>query len=219
MRNEKEEVQYIWHDGVRIREDQLISMAMNAGSFAVAEYYICSLLAHGVIHGLAYYIDKVNEIREFYQVRKIPVPHKDVDASPSNRHISIEDQIRKKYRRMTIEERKELLRASLGRMMANNPELFIRKKQWQGIYMVVRDRLDGALTRTNFVTFMGEATPTGWPETLKVSWGAVKNMSRDLHSTDFDLLTYYELDYNPYADLCDTFWEVIKELTMGQYEE
>ena len=218
MRKENQEVQYIWHDGVRIREDQLINMAMSAGSFAVAEHYICSLLAHGVIHSLAYYIDKVNEIREFYQVRQIPVPNKDVDAIISCNCISIEDKIRKKYRRMTIEERQELLRASLSAMTANHPKLFKQKKQWQGIYLVVRDRLDGSLNRTNFVTFMDEATPAGWPEGLKVSWGAIKNMSRDFHCADFGLLTYYELDYNPHAELCETFWEVVKTLIMADSE-
>jgi hypothetical protein len=51
-----EEVQYIWHDGVRIREDQLVSMAMSAGTYALAEHYACSLLAHGVMHGIGDYI-------------------------------------------------------------------------------------------------------------------------------------------------------------------
>ena len=54
MRKEKEEVQYIWHDGVRIREDQLVTMAMSAGTYALAEHYVCSLLAHGCMHGLTY---------------------------------------------------------------------------------------------------------------------------------------------------------------------
>ena len=218
MRNEKEEVQYIWHDGVRIREDQLISMAMNAGDYSIAEHYMCSLLAHGVINGLAYIIDKVNEIRETYHVRTIPVPHKD-EVPGSCYRISIDEQARKKYRRMTTEERIALMRDSLARMMANYPKSFVRKKQWQGIYLVIRDRLDGSLNRTDFVAFISDATPYGWPEGLKVSWGAIKNMSRDLQCADFDLLTYYELEYNPYSELCETFWEVIKELIMGGNEE
>ena len=38
MNQIKEEAQYIWHDGVRIREDQLVSMAMSAGTYALAEH-------------------------------------------------------------------------------------------------------------------------------------------------------------------------------------
>ena len=137
MRKEKEEVQYIWHDGVRIREDQLISMAKQAGSYAIAEHYICSLLAHGTIYGLAYIIDKVNEIREFYQVGSIPKPNMDDDSMPTPRNRNnTEDNIRKTYRLMTIGERIELIKASLGSLRANNPELFKFKNQWQGIYLV-----------------------------------------------------------------------------------
>ena len=121
-----EEVQYIWHDGVRIREDQLVSMAMSAGSYALAEHYVCSLLAHGCANGLAYIINKANEIREYYQVRKYPVPSMDEDsAMPSTKYrVSIEDQIRKKYRRMSLEERVSLLSDCLGSLRANYPKLF-----------------------------------------------------------------------------------------------
>ena len=155
MRKEKEEVQYIWHDGVRIREDQLISMAKQAGSYAIAEHYICSLLAHGTIYGLAYIIDKVNEIREFYQVGAIPKPNVDNDSMPTSRNrYNADDNIRKEYRLMTINERIELIKASLGSLRANNPELFKFKNQWQGIYLVVHDRLDGGLSQTDFMTMM-----------------------------------------------------------------
>ena len=86
MRKEKEP-EYIWHDGVRIREDQLVSMAMSAGTYALAEHYVCSLLAHGCANGLAYIINKANEIRECYQVRKFPVPNLDEDsATPSTKY-------------------------------------------------------------------------------------------------------------------------------------
>ena len=37
MRNEKEEVQYIWHDGATIPENLLISMAKNAGTYDSAD--------------------------------------------------------------------------------------------------------------------------------------------------------------------------------------
>ena len=209
-----EEVQYIWHDGVRIREEQLISMAMSAGSYTIAEHYMCSLLAHGVIYDRAYLIDKVNEIRECYQVRQLPVPNKD-DSTGSGYRKSINDQIRKMYQRMIVEERIELLRAALEAMMANSPGLFVRKKQWQGIYLVVRDRLEGAMNGTKFVPFIDKATPAGWPKALRVSAGSIRNMSRDMHSTDFLLMAYYELDYNPYEELCNRFWEVVKEVMMG----
>ena len=54
MRNE--EKQYVWHDGIRINDVQLVTLAMNAGSYNIAEHYMLSLLAHGVMHRLPEYI-------------------------------------------------------------------------------------------------------------------------------------------------------------------
>ena len=101
--NEKE---YVWHDGVRISDEQLISMARNAGSYALAEHYLCSLLAHGTMYGLTYYINKVNEVRAQYGVMPIPTPKQTDDHEWNNsRHTrqSLDDQARRKYRAMSIE--------------------------------------------------------------------------------------------------------------------
>lgn len=219
MRNEKNEVQYIWHDGVRIREEQLISMAKSAGSYALAEHYICSLLAHGTIYGLAYLINKANEIREHYQVGAIPKPNMDEDNMPTPKpRISTEDKMRKAYRLMTIDERIELFKESLGMLRANYPNLFRFKNQWQGIYLVVHDRLDGALSQTDFMTMATVAIPDDWPARLAIAKSVFKNMRRDFRIDDPDE-AYYEMDYNPYRTLCDTFWEVVKQMICGKKEE
>ena len=209
MRKENEEVQYIWHDGVRIREDQLISMAKRAGSYAIAEHYVCSLLAHGTAYGLTYIIDKVNEIREHYQVGAMPKPNTDDDnmVRPKYR-ISVEDQMRKTYRRMTIDERIELIRESLGSMIANYPKLFRFKNQWQGIYLVIRDRLDCGLSQTDFMAIAQDATPSMWPKQLEISENVIKNFGRVMDLSENE--AYYELKYNPMENLCTIFWNIIK---------
>ena len=210
MNQIKKEPEYIWHDGVRIREDQLVTMAMTAGSYALAEHYVCALLAHGCAHGLAYMIDKANEIREFYQVCKYPVPSLDEDSTkPSTKYrCSIEDQIRKKYRCMKMEEREELLRACLGALHANYPKLFRFKNQWQAIYQVIRDRLDGGLLQYNFLSIAISATPDDWPTNLQINKNVIKNFGRIVDISDDE--AYYELKYNPMSELCDTFWSIIK---------
>ena len=215
MRNEKEEVQYIWHDGVIIREDQLVTMAMSPGTYALAEHYVCSLLAHGCMHGLTYLINKANEIREFYQVRKFPVPTMDEDSSTTSTkyRVSIEDQIRKKYRRMSPDERTDMLRACLGSLRANYPKMFRFKNQWQAIYQVIRDRLDGGLLQYNFLSIAMSSTPEGWPESLQINKNVIKNFGRVMDIPDDE--AYYELKYNPMSDLCDTFWNIIKCEIMG----
>ena len=66
--------EYVCLDGVYVREEQVVKMAMNAGSFAVAEHYLCALLAHGLMYGKTDITNKVNEVREQYQVLPFAKP-------------------------------------------------------------------------------------------------------------------------------------------------
>lgn len=208
--NEKE---YVWHDGVRISDEQLISMARNAGSYALAEHYLCSLLAHGTMYGLTYYIDKVNEVRAQYGVMPIPTPKQaDEEGCDNNRNTrhSLEDQARMKYRAMSIEGRVALFRDCLMILRVNYPKLFRFKNQWQGVYLVVRDRLDNGLSQSDFLSFAKSAIPKDWPARLWINENVIKNFSRDMQYDDDDE-AYYEMDYNPFGLLCDTFWEILKQ--------
>ena len=213
-------VEYIWHDGIRISEDQLVSMAMSAGSLALAEHYVCSLLAHGCGQGLAYLVDRANEIRAHYQAAKYPAPNRDADsnAPAGRRNCSTEDLIRKKYRCMTPSERTGMLCACLAGLRANHPGLFRFKNQWQGIYFVVRDRLDASVTQCDFVAMAKEATPADWPSRIAISGNEFKNLRRDAQIEDYDEM-YYEMDCNPHRVLCDTFWEVMKNWICGNNVE
>ena len=208
--NEKE---YVWHDGVRISDEQLISMARNAGSYALAEHYLCSLLAHGTMYGLTYYINKVNEVRNHYGVMPIPTPKQaDEEGCDNNRNTrhSLEDQARMKYRAMSIEGRVALFRDCLMILRVNYPKLFRFKNQWQGVYLVVRDRLDNGLSQSDFLSFAKSAIPKDWPARLWINENVIKNFSRDMQYDDDDE-AYYEMDYNPFGLLCDTFWEILKQ--------
>ena len=68
--------EYIFLDGMWLQEKQLLKLAMNVGSFALAEHYLCALLANAVIYGKRDVILKVNEVREFYHVPLIPLKTK-----------------------------------------------------------------------------------------------------------------------------------------------
>ena len=208
--NEKE---YVWHDGVRISDEQLVSMARNAGSYALAEHYLTSLLAHGTMYGLTYYINKVNEVRAQYGVMPIPTPKQtDEEGCDNNRNTrhSLEDQARMKYRAMSIEGRVALFRDCLMILRVNYPKLFRFKNQWQGVYLVVRDRLDNGLSQSDFLSFAKSAIPKDWPARLWINENVIKNFSRDMQYDDDDE-AYYEMDYNPFGVLCDTFWEILKQ--------
>ena len=208
-----EEVQYIWHDGVRIREDQLVNMAMSAGTYALAEHYVCSLLAHGCANGLAYIINKANEIREHYQVPCIPMPKMKVEeAQPKKNNQN--DRMMKYFQKLSKAERKHVLKNCLEYIHANNPDMFKRKNHWQGAYMVFRDRLDNGLKMSEFYDWAYDATPSCWPESLKISDTVFKNYSRDIRAEDDE--AYYEMAYNPHKDFCEDFWEVVSALIMKE---
>ena len=62
----------VFHDGFYFKEEQLLKMAMTAGSWSVAEHYMFSLLAHAVLFHKIYIIDNINEIRDYYRI--VPIP-------------------------------------------------------------------------------------------------------------------------------------------------
>ena len=81
------------------------------GSFAVAEHYLCALLAHGLMYAKTEIIDRVNEVREQYQVLPFKKPEHQVarDEYGRSRMESVELKVRKAYGQMTEERRHEVM--------------------------------------------------------------------------------------------------------------
>ena len=75
---EKELSEYIFLDGMWLQEKQLLKLAMNVGNFALAEHYLCALLADAVIKGRREAIVEVNKVREHYGVNAIPLGKDDL---------------------------------------------------------------------------------------------------------------------------------------------
>ena len=215
MRNEEKE--YVWHDGIRFNDVQLVRLAMNAGSYNVAEHYLLSLLAHGVIHNIPDYIDKVNQVREFYGVASIPALKNNFAEEPKLKKNDLGDKVRRLYRKMTECEHEELISATLAALMDRYPHLFKYKNHWQGIYVVIRDRLDCGLSQLEFLAMATNATPTGWPVRLQISKSVVKNFCRGIQTEESEI-AYYEMEDNPQRQLCDIFWELLlHQIMMGKY--
>ena len=208
----KEEVQYIWHDGVRIREDQLVSMAMSAGTYALAEHYVCSLLAHGVMHGISDYINKVNEIREQYNVQPIPVPG-GMEDMQKGRKKSPEDMARDKYKRMDEPMKNALLKTALSEIADKRMELINKKAVWIGVYHVVHDRLDGGIVKNTFYATAKAIEPDNWPTKFRISEDTMSNYAHHISCKD-SLEAYFDMDENPFEELCDAFWEVLLRMIL-----
>ena len=101
----KEENEYVWLDGMLLKEEHLVKLSMNAGCFTVAEHYLCALLAHGLMCGKTDIIDRVNEVREFYGVPKIPEAGNGMSRTNSSPSDSLDDKARAAFKNMSLDER------------------------------------------------------------------------------------------------------------------
>ena len=189
-----EEVQYIWHDG--------------------AKPYLFSLLAHGVMHGISDYINKVNEIREQYNVTPIPVP-KDMEENVfKHKHMYSNSEIaKKKFLGLSEQKKHSVLMSSLYVLMSEHRGLFTSKTHWIGIFLVIHDRLDGKIIKTNFKVLASAITPAQWPEELCIGDSTMGNFSR-LYDYSDRLEAYYDMENNPQKDLCNTFWDILESQIM-----
>ena len=53
-------------------------------------------------------------------------------------------------------------------------------------------------------------TPSDWPEDLTIGDSTLSNFSHYVLNTDRDK-AYYSMKNNPWKELCNTFWEIVKE--------
>ena len=208
--------EYVCLDGVYVREEQVVKMAGNAGSFAVAEHYLCALLAHGLMYGKTDIINKVNEVREQYQVLPFAKPEyqEPRDEYGRSRVESVEIKVRKIYNQMTPEQQREVMRSCLQLLRAQT-DLFCHKNDWLSVMLVVRDRLDGNINQNNFADYARSITPEGWPASLCISDHTPKNFSRLLAAED-RMEAYYDMEENPQARLCDKLWEIVIQAVLTE---
>ena len=211
--------EYIYLDGMWLKEEQLLKLAMNVGNFALAEHYLCALLADAVIKGRREAIVEVNKVREHYGVTAIPLSEDDLesdeDLKGKTRLTAADEQARKRFLNMSREDRLCVLRRSMDRLIADY-HLFNYARHWLSIFMVVRDRLVGeSLNQTSFLTLANEITPEGLPLKLRFGENTRKNMGREICEVDRGEV-YYRMKRNPQKQLCDTFWDIVKDTIFTQ---
>ena len=211
--------EYIYLDGMWLKEEQLLKLAMNVGNYALAEHYLCALLADAVIKGRREVITEVNKVREHYGVTPIPLSEDDLeddnDLMGRTRLTAADEQARRRFLNMPREDRLCILRKSMDRLIADY-HLFNYARHWLSIFMVVRDRLVGeSLNQTSFLTLANEITPEGLPLKLRFGENTRKNMGREICEVDRGEV-YYRMKRNPQKQLCDTFWDIVKDTILTQ---
>ena len=206
--------EYIYLDGMWLKEEQLLKLAMNVGNFALAEHYLCALLADAVIKVRREAIIEVNKVREHYGVKAIPLGQDDLeednDLRSKTRLTAADEQARRLFLKMNEEERLEVLRKCMRQLIADY-HLFIYARHWLAIFMVVRDRLVGeSLNQKNFLSLANKITPEGLPLKLRFDENTRKNLGREICEADRGEV-YYRMKRNPQRELCDTFWNIIQD--------
>ena len=216
---EKLHKEFIYLDGMWLKEEQLLKLAMNVGNYALAEHYLCALLADAVIKGRREAITEVNKVREHYGVTPIPLSEDDLedddDLKGKTRLTAADEQAKRLFLKMSREDRLCVLRRSMDRLIADY-HLFNYARHWLSIFMVVRDRLVGeSLNQTSFLTLANEITPEGLPLKLRFGENTRKNMGREICDVDRGEV-YYRMKRNPQKQLCDTFWDIVKDTILTQ---
>ena len=205
---------YVYLDTMWLQEKQLLKLAMNVGSYQMAEHYLCAYLFDAVAKGKREALLEVNKVREHYGVQPIPLSQEDMQDDYELRgktRVSASDlQAKKLFLQMSNAERVEVLRLSLTLLIANH-HLFIYARHWLGIFMVVRDRLVGeSLNQQTFFTMANEMSPENLPKKLVYNENTRKNFGREINDMDRGEV-YFKMRHNPQKDLCDTFWEILKK--------
>ena len=209
----KEEKQYVYLDGMLLNEEHLMKLALNVGSYAMAEHYLFALLAHGVIYGKNDVIHIVNEVREHYGVPKIPLANMEINVKGCEKRNSTDEKARLIFRSMDKEIRRHVLKESLSYLRANY-HLFIYARHWLGVFLVIRDRLEGeALKMKDFIGYANAIMPADWPDTLKMGLSTYKNFGREIDLSDKHE-AYYDMDNCPQKELCETLWSIIKQMIL-----
>ena len=95
-------------------------------------------------------------------------------------------------------------------LMENHTGIFRSRTSWIGIYLVIRDRLDSNLSKKGFEKMAKRITPDSFPEFFRIGYSTLSNYSHYICIED-RVEAYYDMENNPWEDLCDEFWEVVKD--------
>ncbi len=216
---------YVYLDGAWLGEEQLLKLAADAGSYGVAEHYLVALLVNAVLNGHRRVLPKVNEVRLRYGVLPIPYINNMAEEKTQEERITKDLNLiaRQIYGQLSREERARTVRNCLLTLIHKYHKLFSSRSCWNGIFLVIRDRVDVRMKLSDFTAFVLESTPSGWPKRLGIGSTTMGNFSHYVGSAHREE-AYYLMSNNPWQELCDRFWEILREeiftnnLRIGQGE-
>lgn len=204
--------EYIYLDGMWLKEGQLLKLAFNADTYGLAEHYLFAYVTHALVYGKQEALKKVNEVRKAHGLKPFPYHEEECGNGDwhSKKNNAAADLARMKFKAMTLEQRIEVLVEAMTNIMTQRMELFQSSACWCGIYLVIRDRLDGRLKKSKFAELGILITPEGWPPSLAIATTTLTNISHYVDCSDRKE-AYYDMKNCPWEDLCDTFWGILEQ--------
>ena len=198
---------YVYLDGVYFKEEQILRMATNAGSYSVAEHYLCAYLTYAMANDREDAIDLINKVRETYGQE--PYPYTEAKTKTANKLSNKACKAAKMYSEMSPEAQMALLKTCLELLMEAYGQLFDSRNCWNGIYLVIKGRLNGGLSKKDFTELAKRITPKNWPKDKLIANATMSNFS---HYVDFEdrYEAYYDMEHNPWEELCEAYWSIIE---------
>ena len=213
MRNEEKNAIHINLDGATVSDQLLEVMAIECERFDVAEHFLLAYYRQIVMeHGLGHHVELENRVRARYNKNAVHVPvSNDVDKRKSyyDKDREQNESARKKYQAMSKKERKSIIEESLIILIKEHRQLFTSKNHWIGLYLVVKDRVDGSMTKLDFTNGVLGINIDCWPDDLKISERTLSNFARCVDYED-RYEAYYDMESNPWEELCDVYWNILK---------
>ena len=213
MRNEEKNAIHINLDGATVSDQLLEVMAIECERFDVAEHFLLAYYRQIVMeHGLGHHVELENRVRARYNKNAVHVPvSNDVDKRKSyyDKDREQNESARKKYQAMSKKERKSIIEESLIILIKDHRQLFTSKNHWIGLYLVVKDRVDGSMTKLDFTNCVLGINIDCWPDDLKISERTLSNFARCVDYED-RYEAYYDMESNPWEELCDVYWNILK---------
>ena len=200
-------------DGIWMKKSQLLTMALKAGSYALAEHYLFALLVDAFHNGRREVLKEINDVRQHYHVEPLSLSD-DFGNDDSEQDSAADKETVKLFSKMSHEKKMVILSYCLLKLYDEHQ--FTQTRHWLAIYLVVRDRFyRGSLKQSAFLRLVNNMTLGDLPETLRMDKNTTKNFGREICEADREK-AYYLMKHNPQADLCDAFWSNIKETILTQ---
>ena len=129
--------------------------------------------------------------------------------------LSAEETIKRWFHNLTTEQQTDFLKRAVKKLLvttndAGKKNLFSKKQDWMGVYLVLRDRLFCNIMQNDFHNYAKKITPDECPNKLHISSSTMSNFSKTVDAQR----AYYKIDPHsfPFYKLCETFWNIIKTL-------